>query len=166
MSRASVRSTLYTFIQEPAVDGINKVFKSFPKRINFQEYGLPGQANRCVAVIFIEDEIEERLTVGGIPNTNSSRGWKRVDYSVAIQLFHHSAERNAEDAMDNFDEVVDNLKDKLRSDHRFGDDSGTLVWQGAEPMIEVSYGEPMTQKGTYIETWAAVRFKVTEMIQA
>lgn len=166
MSRSNVRSTLYGFIQEPNVEGINKVFKSFPKRINFQELALPGQSNRCVAVIFIEAEREERLTVGGIPGTNASQGWKRVDYDIAIQLFHHSSEREAEDAMDDFDKVIDNLKAKLRSDHRFGDDSGTLVWQGAEPAIDVEYGEPMTQKGTYIETWAAVRFVVTEMIQA
>lgn len=161
MSRASVRSTIYDFISEPAIDGINKVFTSFPKRINFQELALPGQANRCVAVIFIEDEMEERIAIGG-----ATSGWKRVDYGVAIQLFHHSSEREAEDAMSNFDMVIDNLKDKLRSDHRFGDASGTLVWQGAEPAIDVSYGEPMSQKGTYIETWASVRFKVTEMIQA
>ena len=166
MSRANVRSTLATFIQPPNVDGINQVFTSFPKRINFQVNALPSDLNRCAAVIFIESEREERLTVGGIPGTNASKGWKRVDYTVAIQLFRHSQERNAEDAMTHFDTCVDNLKDKLRSDHRFGDDSGVLVWQGAEPAIDVSYGEPLSNDGTSTETWATLRFDVTEMIQA
>ena len=119
--RKDVRSTLANFIAPPAVDGINQVFTSFPKRI---------------------------------------------DYSVAIQLFHHSMERNSEDAMNDLDNVVDNLKTVLRSDHQFGDPSGNLVWQGAEPVISASYGEPMSNDGTSTETWAIIRFDVTQMIQA
>lgn len=161
VGRVQVRSTLATFIQPPAVNGINQVFTSFPKRINFQENALSGERNRCAAVIFIESETESRIAVGGAFN-----GWKRVDYTVIIQLFHHSLERNSEDAMANFDEVVDNLKEKLRSDHNFGDPSGTLVWQGAEPAIDAVYGEPISQRGTSTETWASLRFTVTQMIQA
>jgi hypothetical protein len=161
VGRVQVRSTLYNFILPPKVDGINQVFTSFPKRINFETNSLPSQLNRCAAVIFIESEREQRIAVGGATN-----GWKRVDYTVAIQLFHHSMERNAEDTMDNFDQTIDNLKTLLRSDHRFGDTSGTLVWQGAEPLIDVSYGEPMSQNGNSTETWATLRFDVTQMIQA
>lgn len=161
VGRVQVRSTLATFIEPPAVDGINQVFTSFPKRLDFQKMALAGERNRCAAVIFIETETESRIAVGGAFN-----GWKRVDYTVVIQLFHHSLERDAEDAMANFDEVVDNLKEKLRSDHNFGDPSGTLVWQGAEPAIDAVYGEPISQNGTSVETWASLRFTVTQMIQA
>ena len=161
VGRKQVRSTLASFIAPPAIDGINQVFTSFPKRIDFQVNSLPSQVNRCIAVIFIESETESRIAVGG-----AHSGWKRIDYTVVIQLFHHSLERLAEDAMDNLDAIIDDLKDKLRSDHRFGDTSGTLVWQGAEPVIDVSYGEPLSQKGNSIETWASVRFTVTQMIQA
>ena len=161
MGRKSVRQTLADFIQPPTVDGINQVFTSFPKRINFQVNSLPSQQSRCAAVIFIESETESRIAVGG-----AHSGWKRVDYTVAIQLYHHSLERNSEDAMADFDNVIDNLKTKLRSDHRFGDDSGTLIWQGAEPAIDVSYGEPVSNDGNSTETWATMRFEVTEMIQA
>jgi hypothetical protein len=161
VGRKQVRSTLATFIAPPAIDGINQVFTSFPKRIDFQVNSLPSQVNRCVAVIFIESETETRIAVGG-----AHSGWKRIDYRVIIQLFHHSLERYAEDAMNNLDAIIDDLKDRLRSDHRFGDDSGTLVWQGAEPVIDVSYGEPLSQKGNSIETWASMAFTVTQMIQA
>jgi len=161
VGRTQVRSTLATFIQPPAVEGINQVFTSFPKRIDFQKNALAGERNRCAAVIFIESETETRIAVGGAFN-----GWKRVDFTIVIQLFHHSLERDSEDAMANFDIVVDNLKEKLRSDHNFGDPSGTLVWQGAEPTIDAVYGEPISQNGTSTETWASLRFVVTQMIQA
>ena len=161
VGRKEVRSTLASFIAPPNVDGINQVFTSFPKRINFEVNSLPSQRSRAAAVIFIESEREDRLAIGGATN-----GVKRVDYSVVIQIFHHSLEQNSEDAMNHLDGLIDNLKDRLRSDHQFGDPSGTLVWQAAEPVIDVSYGEPMSQNGTSTETWASVRFDVTQMIQA
>ena len=168
VGRKQVRSTLATFIAPPNVGGINQVFTSFPKRINFQTNALAGERNRCAAVIFIETENESRIAVGGFNGTDNGvhAGWKRVDYTVVIQLFHHSLERESEDAMANFDWVVDNLKQKLRSDHTFGDPSGVLVWQGAEPAIDAVYGEPISQNGTSTETWASLRFEVTQMIQA
>lgn len=161
VGRKEVRSTIATFIQPPQVDGITQVFTSFPKRINFQTNSLPGQLSRTAAVIFLESESESRIAVGGATN-----GWKRIDYTVVIQLFHHSLERDPQDAMANLDYVIDGLKDRLRSDHRFGDASGTLVWQAAEDAIDVSYGEPLSQDGSSTETWASVRFTATQMIQA
>jgi hypothetical protein len=159
--RKAVRSTLAAFIAPPRVDGINQVFTSFPKRIDFQVNSLPSQLNRCAAVIHIESERENRLAIGG-----AHSGIKKVDYAVAIQLFHHSMERNSEDAMNDLDNVIENLKTVLRSDHQFGDPSGTLVWQGAEPNISVDNGEPLSENGTSTEIWAVVRFDVTQMIQA
>jgi hypothetical protein len=68
--------------------------------------------------------------------------------------------------MTDFDTVIDNLKTKLRSDHQFGDPSGTLVWQGAEPAINATFGEPISNDGTSTEIWATLTFDVTQMIQA
>jgi hypothetical protein len=75
-------------------------------------------------------------------------------------------QRDAEDAMTDFDTLVDNIKATLRADHRFGDTTGNLVWQGAEPAIDTLYGEPITSDNGATETFAEIRFDVTEMIQA
>jgi hypothetical protein len=162
VGRQQVRSALATYLIPPTIPGINQVFTSFPKRIDFQVNALPSQLNRCAAVIFIENETETRIANGGV-----SDGWKRIDYSIALQLFHHSLERNSEDAMADLDIIIDDLKEILREgDHRLGDTSGIQVWQAAEATIDVTYGEPLSQKGTSTETWATVRFIVTQMIQA
>lgn len=159
--RTQARQVLYNFIQPPNVDGINQVFLSLPKRIDFQVNALPSQQTRTAAVIFIESETETRIAVGGAHN-----GWKRVDYTFVVQLFTHSLARSAEDAMADLDYTIDQLKKRLRSDHNLGDPTGTLVWQGAEPAIDVTYGEPLSQKGTATEIWSSMRFIVTQMIQA
>lgn len=159
--RVGVRSTLAKFISNPPIDSLNQVFTSFPKRINFQVNSTAGQLSRAAAIIFIQSENENRLAIGG-----AHSGWKRVDYSVIIQIYHHSMQPNSENAMADFDTLIDNVKERLRSDHNFGDTTGTLVWQGAEPVISASYGEPKTLKEGATETYAELQFDVTEMIQA
>ena len=159
--RAGVRYQLYTYLTGAAIPTLNQIFTSFPKRINFQVNSQPGQQSRSAVVIFIQNEREQRIAIGGATN-----GWKRVDYTVVLQVFHHSTQRDAEDAMADFDTLIDNIKTTLRADHRFGDPNGTLVWQGAEPAIDCFYGEPVTSDNAVTETWAEIRFDVTEMIQA
>lgn len=159
--RTGVRATLYSWLSTGNITNLNQIFTSFPKRINYQVNSQPGQLSRAAAVIFIQTERETRLAVGGAHN-----GWKRVDYSVIVQVYQHSLERNSEAAMTAFDTLIDSIKDRLRADHNFGDTTGNLVWQGAEPVINCTYGEPATSEQGATETFAEIQFDVTEMIQA
>jgi len=159
--RQAVRAQLAQFIFNPPIENLNQVHTSFPKIINYEVNAQPGQMTRSAAVIFIADENETRLAIGG-----AHSGWKRIDYSVIIQIFCLSFHREAQEAMNDFDLIVDNIKDRLRSDHNFGDPSGNLVWQGAEPIIQGRYGEPSTEKDGVTEIFAEIQFPVTQMIQA
>lgn len=167
MSRSSVRQQIFdylTAVNENSlayISGLNQVFTSFPKRINFQVNAFPGENSRSACVIFIESETESRIAIGG-----ATDGWKRVDYGIVLQIYHHSLHREAEDAMEDFDVLIDGIKDYLRRDHNLGDPTGRIVWQGAEPAINTLYGEPATSNGGATETQAIIRFIVTEMIQA
>ena len=159
--RGGVRATLANFIANPPIATVNQVFTSFPKRINFQVNSQPGQLSRSAVVIYIAGETESRIAVGGAHN-----GWKRVDYTIILQVYQHSMDRNSEESMTAFDTLIDNIKTRLRSDHNFGDTTGTLVWQGAEPAINARYGEPATSNEGATETYGEIEFLVTEMIQA
>jgi hypothetical protein len=162
MSRKQVRDNVVKWVSEEQIPTLNQVFTSFPKRVNFQTNSFPGQVSRAAAVVFIESEGETRIAIGGAYD-----GWKRVDYEVALQVFHHSLQRNAEDAMSDFDDLVDAIQDRLRTGgHTLGNDDLNIIWQAAEPQINVQYGEPLTNEGGATETWAAVRFTVTQMIRA
>jgi hypothetical protein len=159
--RTGVRATIYSFLSSPQITNLNQIFVSFPKRIDFNVNTTPGSDSRAAAVIFIASETESRIAIGGATN-----GIKRVDYTIILQIYQHSFVRNAEDAMTDFDTLIDAIKTRLRSDHRFGDANGTLVWQGAEPRITTRYGEPSTAEEGLTETYAEVEFEVTEMIHA
>jgi len=159
--RTGVRATVYSFLSSPQITNLNQIFISFPKRIDFNVNTTAGSDTRAAAIIFIAAETESRIAIGGATN-----GIKRVDYTIILQIYQHSFERNAEAAMTNFDTLIDAIKTRLRSDHRFGDANGNLVWQGAEPSITTRYGEPSTEKEGMTETYAEVEFDVTEMIYA
>ena len=157
----AVKQALINFINTPNVLGLNQTFRAFPKFIDWQVNSLPGQQYLTAAVVHIESDDETRLAIGG-----ATSGIKRVDYQLAIQIFFHALYGEAEDAQDAFEDLIENLKELLRSDHQFGDPSGTLVWQGAEPVIRSSYGVPELDNDGVIDIWAIVRFPVTQMIEA
>ena len=159
--RVGVRDTLFKWLLNVNIKHLNQIFTSFPKQINFEINAVAGEMSRAAVVIFIQSERESRIAVGG-PHS----GWKRIDYTVVLQVFHHSLEPNAEAAMADFDVLIDSIKERLREDHNLGDSTGTLVWQGAEPAINALYGEPNTSDLGATETFASLEFDVTEMIQA
>ena len=159
--RASVRAQINTYLTNAAIPNLNQIFTSFPKRINFQEKSTAGQISRAVLVIFVQNERESRIAIGGATN-----GWKRVDFTVLLQVFHHSLQNLSENAMADFDTLIDSIKTTLRADHRFGDSTGNIIWQGAEPSLDCLYGEPVSSDNGATETWAQIKFDVTEMIQA
>ena len=171
MGRKIVREKVAEWISSAQINTLNQVFTSFPKRINFQVDSFPGQNSRAAAVVFIENETENRIAIGGVDpmttNYGAGKGWKRVDYGIALQIFHHSLQREAQDAMDDFDELIDAIKDRLRAgQHTLGDENPNEIWQAAEPNIDVQYGEPITNDQGSTETWAAIRFIVTQMISS
>jgi hypothetical protein len=162
MSRQEVRTAVATWVADAAITNLNQVFTSHPKRINFEQNAPVGSATRAAGRVVIQGETEERIAVGGPYN-----GWKRIDYDVIFQLFIHSMQNYSQDAMDDFDAIVDAVKARLRlGEHRLGMSNGSVIWQAAEPGITVQYGEPKTNAGGATELWAGIEFTVTQMIQA
>lgn len=162
MSRSQVRNAVGNWIAEAGIPNLNQIFVSHPKRINFQANAAAGQMTRAAGLVFISDESDSRIANGGAYN-----GWKRIDYTVQFQVFTHSMHPYTQDAMDDFDAIIDAVKQKLREGgHRLGLEDGDVIWQAAEPSISVIYGEPTTNEGGATEIWAAITFTVTQMISA
>lgn len=162
MSRQQVRTAVADWIAAANITNLNQIFYSHPKRINFQANSTAGQMNRAAGVVFINNETESRIALGG-----ESSGWKQITYDVTFQIFLHSMENYSQDAMTAFDAIVDGVKAQLRAGgHRLNKPDGTQIWQAAEPEISVDYGEPVTNDGGATEIWAGINFVVLEMIQA
>jgi hypothetical protein len=131
-----------------------------PKRIEgtWFRYGQPpGTKSGCVAYVHILSESEERIAIGG-----EHSGVKWVHYEVELNVFQHSLEPHAEDAMANFDLVIDNIKALLRADRRLND--YPVIFEAGEKSLQGEYGDPKVLADGSTEIWGAVRFEVSEML--
>ena len=160
MSRASVRAAVTTFFQPSAVAGLNKVYSSMPKRIpgtDFRQGQAAGTKSGAVGLVQIVAENEERIAIGG-----ATSGKKWVHYTVELQVYCHSIEMHAEDAMAFFDSVIDDVKATLRSDRWLND--YPVIFEAGERSLVGIYGEPKVLADGASEIWGAVQFEVSEVL--
>ena len=160
MSRATVRAAIADFFAPPAVPGLNTIFRAPPKRVDGTAFraGQPaGTISGAVGVVDILSDTEERIALGG---EHSGKKW--VHYIAEIQIYQHSVHKHAEDAMADFDAVIDAIKEQLRSDRRLGNDG--VIFESGERMLEGIYGEPVVLEQGATEIWGALRFEVSEVI--
>ena len=160
MSRASVRAAVTTFFQPTAVTGLNRVYSSMPKRIpgtDFRYGQAAGTKSGAVGLVQIVAENEERIAIGG-----ATSGKKWVHYTVELQVYCHSIEMHAEDAMAFFDSVIDDVKATLRSDRWLND--YPVIFEAGERSLVGIYGEPKVLADGASEIWGAVQFEVSEVL--
>jgi len=173
MTRAFVRAAVTAFIDPQAyTGGPNVVIRARPKILTGDrrtELLDPGVETNCACVVHLISEREERIGIGG-----AHSGKKRITYDVVLQLYCHSVEQLAEDAMDSFDVIVDALKDRLRSDHTLGTDpsgsesqDGPLrIFQAAEDQINAEYEDPVLTGTGATEIWGYLRFDVSQILNS
>lgn len=160
MSRTTVRAAIASFLAPPNVAGLNKVFTAMPKRVEgtWFRYGQPaGTHSGAVAIVNIVAEREERIALGG---EHSGKKW--VHYEVSLDIFTHSIHRHSEDAMADFDTLIDNIKTRIRADRRLGNDA--VIFESGERYLDGEYGEPRVLQDGATEIWGSIRFEVSEVI--
>ena len=174
MSRAQVRGYVQAWLDPsaggawatsgnpaPPPDSLDKVWTSFPKRIDFREFArVAGQDTRCQLVVFIRGQDETREAIGG-----DHSGKKKQTYDVVVQGFIQSHLPNADAVMDAVDTIADAVVNRLRADHRLGQDP-TVIFRAAEPSIRLDFGEPFTNQNAATEQWFSASFPVEQWITA
>ena len=88
MSRQVVRNAITNWISSAQITTLNQVFNSFPKRINFQVNSFPGQNSRAACVVFIENETESRIAIGGVLSEIAKMFYEVV---IAPEIDHEAA---------------------------------------------------------------------------
>src|SRR5690606_41353243 len=98
--RALARQALVDWLVDAEINGLDKVWSTFPRiqNLDFNRFG--AGPHRCHAAIFLEEEGELRFAIGG-PHS----GKKRIDYLVAIHLLHRSVCPDESEVIDDFDRI-------------------------------------------------------------
>jgi hypothetical protein len=177
LSRSTVRAGIATWIDQGAIVGLNKLRRSEP--INFwgPEFIPDGDLSGSVAYVHIDVESEHRISgPAQQPGVSppSGAGWKEVTYSAALVIMFRSVrqDENGEDdpgelAMDDFDDQIEAIKARVRSDNTLGGvvfSAGEGGARGQDDMT-VRADMPVRSKGT-VHIKAVIEFVVTEWIQA
>jgi len=160
MSRAQVRQAVVDFFAPPAVPYLSTIYKATPKRVPGPEFRntLPsGTYSGAIAIVNLVAENEERIAIGGEHN-----GRKWVHYEVALEVKLHSIHTHSEDAMTDFDALIDAIKTKLRSDRRLANDG--VVFEAGERYLDSEYAEPEVMNDGSTIIWGIVRFEVSEVL--
>lgn len=164
-ARGLARLAVKSWLDAAGIRYLDQIFTAPPLRLDFNTYGSPPY--NCQAVVFIDDEGEVRIALGG-----ASSGKKRIDYMVAMEIYFRSTDINTDDTQNAFDELIDAIKARLRLGlHTLGQTDETIVWQAAEGSygIQTDFMDPDPQPnvgGEPIEHYARMRFEVTQWITA
>ena len=161
-SRADVRNAIQTWLTAASIPNIVQIHTSFPKIFKYEDGATAGQITRAVLVIHIMRSSEQRIAWGGATN-----GVKMVTHTIALQIFCYSQQPKAEDAMNDFDTLVDTLVSRLRGGgHRLGLTDGTVIFQAAESQITIDFGEPKQLQGGATENEVHINFDVLQSVNA
>jgi hypothetical protein len=162
VSRATVRAAVAAWFAPPNVAGLNTLYSAMPKQAMPQAFRVnlaPGTPSGAVAVVDIERDDEVRIALGGITS-----GKKEITYTLALDLFMQSIRLHGEDAMSDFDTLIENVKARLRADRQIG--TGGTIFRAGETLLQGEYGVPQTVRGGAVEMWGRVRFECVEIINA
>lgn len=173
MSRATMRTQIAQYLGGQLSPGQQYMYTGSPVtflstlysswvRVPWDEDFLPGigAVSGSIVVIHLPRSLEKRAALGG-----EHSGKKRVDYTCALEIYFLSRQERSENAMADFDTLIDSLIDRIRADRTFG--SGGLtdgqIWQAGEGQqgIEIVHDEPSVKEGRF-RLHGLVRLEVTE----
>lgn len=158
-----MRHAVASWFSPPAVAGLNAVYPARARQVMPEAYlrGVPaGTPSGMVAWPYVREDRERQASLTG----GTVRG-KELSYRVALMLRFLSNQQLAEDAQDDYDDIVESIKERLRSDFTFG---GT-VWaagvgdDGRSWDVEhhADLPHPVGNTGTLI-LWGVLEFTVLE----
>ena len=146
------------------VAGVGVVYAGMNTNTNVADFGagLPEGAKNgaLIQIAMPGPDTEVREAMGG-----ATSGWKRITYRVMIRVFGRSVEEHTEIAQSNFDDVLEAIKARIRTDRTLGNQ----VFQAGEGQfgIQTENMMPVTDETAGVhELYAQISLQVVEHIQA
>jgi hypothetical protein len=158
-ARADARAALVSWLENADIVGLDRVYPTYPLRWDFLTHGSGD--HRCQVSVDFEADGELRIAIGG-----EHSGKKRIDYLVCLDIFHRSTNPDTAVGMNNFDRILDELKERLRADRRLSADE-SVIWQAGEGGygIQTEFEKPdHNVGGEPTELRARMRFEITQWI--
>lgn len=162
MSRVIVRTALTQWLQ--AADIFDQILAA---KVQFQAPTIPAGSNnyRCNAYVLLSQAHESRIAMGG-----PYSGMKQIDYIARISMHFWSIDPDWVAAQDRFDELIDEVKEQVRSGGRTLGRPDVILQAGEWTYgIDDAVSEPVSlvagpSSGGQMYQTADISFEVTELI--
>ncbi len=167
MSRKSVRRATATFLTAPQIPGVGTVFPAPPKisRTADALAGLPpGTPSGSVIYVEILQSAERRVALGG-----PTAGKKIVEHDLRLHLLFRSRQAHTEDAVDDHDDQVEAILNRVRTDRTLGTagaQAQILEAGEGDKGITVATGMPKTIGTGSTIIWSLIDLTAREFITA
>jgi hypothetical protein len=172
---AAVRAAVVRVFSYPEIAGLSAVYSTDPILGRPADPWVGDTRTLAWASVHISHSAEERISFpsayagGGAPTPG---GFKKVTYTVHLQIELQNR-TSRDDAVDDYDALVDNITARLRSKPQFDVGDGVFsAGEGAgsspDALIEWTHQEPWTESqsgGQFTSMWSDLAFVVVEMTQ-
>jgi hypothetical protein len=164
VSRRTVRHAAAVFLATPQIPGVGTVFPSPPKISKSSDAmaGLPpGTPSGSVIYVEIMNSQETRIAVGG-----PTQGSKTVNHTLRLHLLFRSRQARAEDAMDDHDDQIEAILQRLRSNRTLGT-AGVILQFGQDSTgISIATGMPKESGTGSTLIWSIIDGHAMEFLTA
>lgn len=171
MSAADVRAAAFNFFAPPNVGYLNTLYKAEPFFAPGKDWQLDqGVGFGAMGYLHITDQAETRIGFDG-----EDGGIKAIVYNVALvtqyrYIFANNNPDQGPDAwVDGLDALLENIKERGRSDRTWGTGDTGVIWQAGEGDLGNSEDFRITQdlpkrSSTGVMSWQVVEFTVISNI--
>ncbi len=168
MPDAALRSALVEFFAAPPITGIQHWYRDEPWFIQGGTWNLADNGGwGALAYVHIDRAQESRITIP------VETGQKRIDYTVSLLIAYQylipsQVPENGEDSwVGPLDQIVDAVKDRIRSDPTAGTGQAGAVFQFGQGDNDIRHERDLPRRTNgVIHNWTRLEVDVVEIITA
>jgi hypothetical protein len=158
----NVRAAIRDYIAE--TPGISRAFKDEPHYVSNEAWYTEDGIHGTVAFVHLDSESESRLVINGFPDAG-----QQVTYFVGLVILYEylipDDEQSPDEWVDGLDDIIDNLKARIRADPHMGTGPDGVIWSAAQHDGALSISRDLPRRdGGFVRSWNVLQFRVTENV--
>lgn len=162
--RRLIRTTIQQFVTACRIRGVDHIYPSVPPQYIFENWRTGTVDFSCLVGVSLPGDDEDFQAFTGPTNP----GGMLIHYQARLHIYHRSyqvGERDWSDDEDDYDRIVDGLKDALRKGRDLGRPDvvlGAGVWPRRRAIV-AQHSDPVLEEGA-TERWGVLSFNVAQYL--
>lgn len=164
--RRLIRTTIAQWVNAQRIRGVDHVYATPPPEFMFELYRTGTLDYSCLLAVALGEDSEDFAAFEG----PAGPGGNLIHYQIRLRIVHRSytpGERDWADDEDDYDRIVDGLKDCLRGKGRDLGRPDVVLGAGVWPRRRAIVHQPdgaYLQEGGAVDRWGVLSFTVGQYL--